>query len=157
MKSIRMEINWNTAPTNVHQDHVIAHVIGATVIGYFHADESLHILLDIGFVLTIYVDGEMGLLPKGVAVSELGVGEAEKNALSDGIDLLLDGAESDSVSGAIELTSAPIECLIEEVEFYAGEAGRRKILIRGVESDFVVETSPVAREIFIRAAEVGAV
>lgn len=151
-----MEINWNTAPTSVHQDHVIAHVVGATVVGYFHADEALHILLDIGFVWTIYVDGEMGLLPKGVAVSELGVGEAEKDALRDGIDLLLDGAESDSVSGLINLTPAPIECLVEEVEFYAGEDGRRKILIRGANTDFVVETTPAAREVFIAAIDTSA-
>lgn len=146
-----MEINWSAAPTNSHQDHVIAHVVGATVVGYFRADDSLHILLDIGFVWTIFLDGEMGLLPKGVAVADLDAGEAEKNALQADIESLLDGLEGDGAPGRIKLVPAPIECLIEEVEFYAGEGERRKIIIRGTASDLVVETSPAAREIFIAA------
>lgn len=149
---ILMEINWNRAPTNAHQDHVIAHVLGTTVVGHFHAGESLHILLDIGFVWTIFLDGEMGLLPKGVAVSDLDAGEAAKDALKADVELLLDGIGGDGVSGHIKLIPASIECLIEEVEFYAGEGERRQILVRGAESDLVVETSPATREVFIMTA-----
>ena len=42
--------------------HVIKHVIGATVLGWFIAGEAAHFLLDIGFLWTIYIDGEMNLL-----------------------------------------------------------------------------------------------
>ena len=33
---------WTVAETNTHQDHVIAHVIGATVVGYFVWDETAY-------------------------------------------------------------------------------------------------------------------
>jgi len=59
--------------TNKHQDHVIAHVIGATPVGYFVYDETAYVLLDIGFVWNIYLDMEMGLVPERLAKSELGV------------------------------------------------------------------------------------
>lgn len=59
--------------TNKHQDHVIAHVIGATPAGYFIYDETAYVLLDIGFVWNIYLDLEMGLVPERLAMSELGI------------------------------------------------------------------------------------
>ena len=62
---------WLPRETNTHQDHVIAHVLGTTVLGYFVFDEALYLVLDIGFIWTIYLDGEMGLLPHPVAVGEL--------------------------------------------------------------------------------------
>jgi hypothetical protein len=46
--------------TNSHQDHVIAHVLGTTILGSFTWDETLYLLLDIGFVWNIYLDFEMG-------------------------------------------------------------------------------------------------
>ena len=63
--------DWTTAETNTHQDHVIAHVIGATPLGHFIWDETAYILLDIGFVWNIYLDLEMGLVPQSAAVAEL--------------------------------------------------------------------------------------
>lgn len=62
---------WTVLDTNTHQDHVIAHVIGATAIGYFTWDETAYLLLDIGFIWNIYLDLEMGLLPQVVAITEL--------------------------------------------------------------------------------------
>lgn len=66
-------MTWTTAETNKHQDHVIAHVIGATPLGHFIHDETAYILLDIGFIWNIYLDMEMGLVPQRLALSELGV------------------------------------------------------------------------------------
>jgi len=66
-------MGWTTAETNKHQDHVIAHVIGATPLEYFIHDETAYVLLDIGFVWNIYLDMEMGLVPERLAISELGV------------------------------------------------------------------------------------
>src|SRR5437667_1446398 len=63
--------NCSALETTTHQDHVIKHVIGATVFGWFIAGEAAHLLLDIGFLWTIYLDGEMNLLPQGVAIPEL--------------------------------------------------------------------------------------
>ena len=61
-------MTWTMAETNTHQDHVIAHVIGATPLGHFIWDETAYIVLDIGFIWNIYLDMQMGLLPQGVAI-----------------------------------------------------------------------------------------
>ena len=66
-------MSWTAAETNKHQDHVIAHVIGATPLEYFIHDETAYVLLDIGFIWNIYLDLEMGLVPERLAISELDV------------------------------------------------------------------------------------
>jgi len=66
-------LSWTAADTNKHQDHVIAHVIGATPLEYFIHDETAYVLLDIGFIWNIYLDMEMGLVPERLALSELDV------------------------------------------------------------------------------------
>ena len=66
-------MSWIAAETNKHQDHVIAHVIGATPLEYFIHDENAYVLLDIGFIWNIYLDMEMGLVPERLALSELDV------------------------------------------------------------------------------------
>lgn len=67
---------WRAAVTNTHQDHVIAHVIGASVLRYFVWDETAYLQLDIGFIWNIYLDAEMGLLPETLALAELNVDES---------------------------------------------------------------------------------
>jgi len=64
-------MSWTAAHTNTHQDHVIAHVVGATPLGHFIWDETAYLLLDIGFVWNIYLDLEMGLVPQSLAIAEL--------------------------------------------------------------------------------------
>ena len=64
-------MNWIEANTNTHQDHVIAHVVGATPLGHFIWDETAYILLDIGFIWNVYLDMEMGLVPQSLAITEL--------------------------------------------------------------------------------------
>ncbi|HET6670134.1 MAG TPA: hypothetical protein VFH15_07850 [Pyrinomonadaceae bacterium] len=86
-----MREEWTEAATTTHQDHVIAHVIGATVLGYFSLGETVHLLLDIGFLWKIYVDGEMGLLPHPVATAELEVDDEARAQIKHDIDLLLRG------------------------------------------------------------------
>jgi hypothetical protein len=66
-------LSWTPADTNKHQDHVIAHVIGATPLEYFIHDETAYVLLDIGFIWNIYLDMEMGLVPERLALSELDI------------------------------------------------------------------------------------
>ena len=74
---------WTPAETNTHQDHVIAHVIGATPIGYFIWDETAYLVLDIGFIWNIYLDMEMGLVPHRLAISELEADDEKKKELSE--------------------------------------------------------------------------
>lgn len=107
-------MTWTTAETNTHQDHVIAHVIGATALGHFIWDETAYILLDIGFIWNIYLDMEMGLVPQRLAIDELEADEAIKNELRSRIDQLTHSAES----------VGPIE----SVEMFKTEDRRRLVL-----------------------------
>jgi hypothetical protein len=141
---------WTPQETSTHQHHVIAHVVGATVLGYFHADEAVHLVLDIGFVWTVYLDGEMGLLPDSLAVSDLETDAGERAVLASDVRLLHeDGSEAHALRRA---TRAPRGCLVEEVEFYTCETGCR-LLIRGEESSLVLETLLARRSISVEASE----
>ena len=143
-----MTPEWSEKETTTHQDHVIAHVIGATVLGYFIHDEVLYVLLDIGFIWTIYVDGEMGLLPHPVAVGELDAGEEKRSELQADIEVLLrDGLRGD---GLRQITRAPVNCLIEEVTFYA-IGDERRLMITGEEDSLTVDTSVTSGEIRVEA------
>ncbi|HXD30002.1 MAG TPA: hypothetical protein VN643_02720 [Pyrinomonadaceae bacterium] len=127
---------WIAAETSTHQDHVIAHVIGATALGYLVLDETLHLLLDIGFVWTIYLDGQMVLLPRSAAISELEVDAEVRQEISREADLL----ERGDIEGLRHFVPAPVECLIKEVEFFAADE-RRKLVLVGESDDLVIETS----------------
>jgi hypothetical protein len=144
-------VNWIESETTKHQDHVIAHVLGATVLGWVVAGEAAHLLLDIGFLWTIYLDGEMNLLPQGVAISELDAGEitsADKTELAFDAQLLL--SEGRDASGLKRFTAAPVECLITSVEFFAAESDRR-IVVSGEEARIEVVTSLETAEVSVIA------
>jgi hypothetical protein len=139
---------WTPKDTTTHQDHVIAHVLGATFLGYFVFDEALYILLDIGFIWTIFLDGEMGLLPHPVAVSELEIGLEGREQIKSDIAALL----SDEAPGALlRLQAPPVLCQIKDVTFFAcGE--RRRLLIAGEEANLAIETSLETAEVQVYAA-----
>lgn len=140
-----MMSEWSQLETGRHQDHVIAHVLGTTALGYFEFDGAAHILLDIGFIWTIYLDGEMGLLTQSLAISELDVDGIAKAELLADVELLHVGQDFE---GLARMKPALAECLIKEVGFY-GEADRRRILITGEESSLAVDTSLVTGEVHI--------
>lgn len=142
---------WTPIDTNTHQDHVIAHVLGATLLGYFVFDEVLYILLDIGFVWTIFLDGEMGLLPHPVTVSEMEIDEETRKQIRSDLDLLLSdkAVESQNLS-RMKLQPGSVPCRIESVEFFAaGE--RRRFLITGEEENVAIETSLTTAEVHLYA------
>jgi hypothetical protein len=116
---------WSPAETNTHQDHVIAHVIGASVMSYFVWDETAYLLLDIGFIWNIYLDAEMGLLPQALALAELDVDE-------------------DAVRWRELSSPSPIQ----SVDFFESDDGRRLVL-NCEESRITIETSFTTREIQI--------
>ena len=143
---------WTPKDTSTHQDHVIAHVLGATLLGYFVFDEVLYILLDIGFVWTIFLDGEMGLLPHPVTASELEIDGATRELIKADMDLLL----SDKAFGEEHLSrmklppGASKPCRIEAVEFFA-DGERRRFLITGEETNLAIETSLATAEVQVYA------
>ena len=111
---------WTVLETNTHQDHVIAHVIGATPLGHFVWDETAYIVLDIGFIWNIYLNMEMGLVPHRLAISELEADEEKKKELSE----------------VRNVESSPIE----SVELF--ENGDERRLVLNCELDrLVIETS----------------
>ena len=139
---------WTLKDTTTHQDHVIAHVLGATFLGYFVFDEALYILLDIGFVWTILLDGEMGLLPHPVAISELEIDGRVKDEIKADIDLLL--SHNDSVEGLLRLQAPPNHCQIKEVGF-SSSGERRRFVIAGEEESLAIETALATGEIKVMA------
>ena len=139
-----MTDHWQPNETSTHQDHVIAHVLGATVLGYFVFDEALHILLDIGFVWTIYVDGQMMLLPQVVATGELETDAETKSKLNREIEMV--GHEGRLVEGLEHITPAPVECLITEVLFFE-DGDRRRLILCSEGANLVIETSVETAEI----------
>ena len=144
-------MDWNQIETTTHQDHVITHVVGATVLGWFIAGEAAHLLLDIGFLWTIYLDGEMNLLPQGVAISEMDADEitsADKTELAFDAQLLLE--EGCDATGLKRFIVSPVECLIVAAEVLAANSARR-VLIRGEIASIEVETSLENGQVSIRA------
>ena len=122
-----MDNGWTEAASTTYQDHVIAHVIGTTVLGYFSLGEAVHLLLDIGFIWKIYVDGEMGLLPHPVATAELEVEDEALAQIKLEIDLLLRGGGD--TSRLARLTPVHVASPITGVELF----------VRGDEHKLVLE------------------
>jgi hypothetical protein len=123
---------------------VIAHVIDTTVLGYFILEEALHMLLDIGFIWTVYVDGEMGLLPQRVFLGDLEVTDSMRTELSADIDLM--HAVGRDAQQLAHITPTPLDCVIKEVTFFE-DGDSRRLLLTGEEGSLSIETSMVTAEI----------
>ena len=141
-----MTSEWIPKNTSTHQNHVIAHVIGATVLGYFTLDETLHLLLDMGFIWTIYVDGEMGLLSQGLLIGELGLDGGSRQQLLADIDLLQE--QGRDAKGLTRIRPAAADYLIKEVNFFMN-GDRRRLLLTGEEASLAVTTSLTTAEIHV--------
>src|SRR5215831_757783 len=143
--------DWSLLETNKHQDHVIAHVLGSTVQGWFVAGEAAHLLLDIGFLWTIYLDAEMNLLPQGVAISELEGDElssADKAELAFDAQLLLN--EGRDAEGLKKFRSAPVECLVKAVEIFGFDSDRR-VVVQGESSNIRIDSSLESSQLTVHA------
>lgn len=120
---------WTPAETNTHQDHVIAHVIGASVLAHFVWDETAYLQLDIGFIWNVYLDAEMGLLPERAALAEMEVDENLRQW---------------------EQVSQPSP--IQSVDLFESEDGRRLVL-NCESTSITLETSFSTREITVDSKE----
>ena len=135
-------VEWELANTNTHQDHVIAHVIGATVLGHFIWDETAYLLLDIGFIWNIYLDVEMGLVPQTVAIAELDAGAQVKAEIAADVDQI---ALSDEPS-LVRVERCAVRSPITSVDFLVSENSRR-LCLNCEAGSIVVETSLETAEI----------
>jgi hypothetical protein len=136
--------DWQIAETNTHQDHVIAHVLDATVEAYFVWDETAYLVLDIGFIWNIYLDGEMGLVPQSLAIAELDASDSIKDQLREDIDVITIGVANELQ----RMTQAAVGSPIQKVDFFALKDSRRLLLTCENET-LVVETSLETAEVKI--------
>jgi hypothetical protein len=146
---------WIPRETTTHQDHVIAHVVGATFLGYFTFAEALYILLDIGFIWTILLDGQMGLLPHPVAIKELGLDPETRQQIRADIDLLLN--DNDFAGARLARMSPPpiapdMNGPISDVSLFARDESRR-LIVAGEEFSLTLETSMLTGEVLVMTLE----
>jgi len=139
--------DWQSAETNTHQDHVIAHVVGATVIGYFVFDETAFLLLDIGFIWHLYLDGEMGLRTHPVAISELDTDQPTKTQLQREVDAAL---QQRPLGEGKPFQLLPNTSPIQSVDFFVRENSRR-FVISCEDGSIIVETSLDSGEVTVNA------
>ena len=146
-----MTTEWSELETGRHQDHIIAHVVGATALGYFEFDQAAHFLLDIGFFWTVFADSEMALVLQSLAVKEFGLGDDARAVLLQDVELLNAGVRDEGKLKRMKL--APAGCLIKGVEIYARN-DKRRILIKCEEVNLTVDTSLETGEVHIETASV---
>ena len=132
---------WTELETSTYQDHVIKHVLGATVLGWVVMADAMHLLLDVGLLWTIYVNAEMSLMAQHVAIEDLEGDELNHEEVlrltSDAQRLISEGREATDLE---RFAGAPVECTIVAVEVYAA-GSQRRIVITGETADIEVQTS----------------
>jgi hypothetical protein len=144
-----MSESWQLRDTTSHQDHVIAHVVGATVLGYWVLDEVLYLLLDIGFVWIVFLDCQMTLLPHPVAVSELDITDDGRNEIKADIDLLL--GDNISAETLARIKPPPLNCQSDACQItrvdFAELGEQRRLLVHGERASLSIEMSLSTAEI----------
>jgi hypothetical protein len=133
-------MTWTELETSTYQHHVIQHVIGATVLGWFIAEDAVHFVLDVGLLWTVYVNAEMNLMALFVAIQDLESEELPKSVIdeltTDAQTLIDKGREA---SGLKRFTAASVSCLVEEVNLFGADAQRR-IVIHGEAGTIEIRT-----------------
>ena len=132
---------WTELDTSTYQDHVIKHVLGATVLGWVVIGDAAHFLLDVGLLWTIYVNAEMDLMAQAVAIQDLQGDEVTGDdvaVLASDADLL--NSQGREAIGLTCFMAAPVECTITSVELFAADSQYR-ILITGETADLEIQTS----------------
>ena len=145
-----MENGWEELATTTHQDHVIAHVIGTTALGYIVVGDAIHLLLDIGFIWKIYSDAEMGLLPHPVAVAELDANDELLVQIKTDIEVLL--RDDLRVAPLIGLSPLTFRCVISEVQVFTN-GDLRKVLLTGEAGSIEIQTSVTSETVLISECE----
>lgn len=139
---------WSPLATSRYQDHVIAHVVGATALGYFIIDDALYVLLDIALVWTIYTSGEMTLMPQATTIYDLEIEENIKAELLEDAERLHRGQPET----LLRMNPMPVECLIRDVKIYArGE--RRRVVLEGDVTNLTIESLVDTGEIQVLVIE----
>src|SRR5437588_11804013 len=137
---------WIFKETTTYQDHVIAHVMDALILGHFVFDEAAYIVLDIGFVWTIFIDGQMALLPQMVAIDDLDTTDEMKTELKRELDSLTSGRLGAKLT---RVSPASAHCVITDVELL--EAGNQmRLIIKGEAARVIIDASIKRCDISVR-------
>ena len=136
---------WAEAGADTYREHVVAHVVGATVLGHFETEDALHLLLDIGFVWTVFVDGQMLLRHERLALAELDIAEETRAALAEDFDEL----QGEAAAGGRLSHARRARCLVREVSLYESGA-RRRLVVRGDAAGLLVESRADAGGVTVR-------
>jgi hypothetical protein len=132
---------WTELETSTYQEHVIKHVLGATILGWAMIGDATHFLLDVGLLWTVYVNAEMNLMAQAVAIQDLegeGATREDVTAMSADADLL--NSRGRDATGLARFNASPVECMIKSVELFAADSQYR-ILIVGETADLEIQTS----------------
>jgi hypothetical protein len=134
-------MDWTELETSTFQDHVIKHVLGATVLGWIVIGDAVYMLLDVGLLWTIYVTAEMDLMAQSVAIWDLeGDDVSHEDILQFESDAQLLLSEGREATGLVRLTGAPVECAIRAVTLFSYDSQRR-IMIEGEQADIEIVTN----------------
>jgi hypothetical protein len=103
------------------------------------------LLLDIGFIWNIYLDGEMGLVPQSVAVAELNADAEVKHEISSDVDQISLSVDQPHL---LRLIVPDVSSPILYVDFsVCGNLRRLRLLCE--EATLVIETSVETAEVKI--------
>ena len=126
---------WTEIETSTYQDHVIKHVLGATVLAWVTRGDAAHFLLDVGLLWTIYVNAEMNLMAQSVAIQDL---EGDDFTPAEITDLTADAdnlfSHGPQAHDLKLFMASPVECLITSVRVFADDEQRRVLIAGEVES-----------------------
>jgi hypothetical protein len=137
---------WSSpVATSRYQDHVIAHVLGATALGYFIVADAAYLLLDIALIWTVYTSGEMALMPQAVVISDLEIDESLKAELIEDTERLHRG-EAASLARISPILS---DCLIRDVKIYA-QGERRRVVLECEGPSLSIEGLPETGDIQVK-------
>lgn len=135
---------WSPLETSRYQDHVIAHVVGASALGYFIVADAAYLLLDIALIWTVYTSGEMALMPQAVVISDLEIDESVKAELIEDTERLHRG---EAVPLA-RISPLLADCLIRDVKIYA-QGERRRVVLECEQASLCIESLPETGEITV--------
>jgi hypothetical protein len=140
---------WTELETSTYQEHVIKHVLGATILAWAVIGDAAHFLLDVGLLWTIYVNAEMNLMAQAVAIQDLeGEDVTRDDVASLAADADLLNSQGREATGLKRFTASPVECLITSVELFSSNSQRRIVVI-GESANIEIETSLESFEIDI--------
>src|ERR1041384_1565901 len=122
-------MTWTELETSTYQHHVIQHVIGATVLGWFIAEDAVHFVLDIGLLWTIYVNAEMNLMALFVAIEDLeseGLSRQVIEELTADAQRLLDSGRDGT--DLKHFNAVSVNFILEEVALFSADSLRRTFI-----------------------------